>query len=212
MLLEPIRISLRDWAFTKEGKHTIPKRASITTETIIDLLSNPRTIKTYVQFFNSMSREDPTPADSFLVCRLASLQRAKNFFSGDGQVHDPHAHRVIDSVGDGRGHLGDRAFADFFALKWSCPILSVHERGFQRHQIFYVRDLVFAQIGRHDSAVFHDHLFHQGVAHALHNAAIDLPLEPHWIQNCRHVMHGVQPAQVDLTGLDVDLDFRNTSG
>ena len=140
------------------------------------------------------------------------LQRSKNFFRGDRQIHDPHAHGVIDGVCDGRRHLGDRAFPDFFALKRGCPILPAHERGLQRHKILYVRYFVFAQVGRHDSAVFHHHLFHQSVAHALHNAAVDLPLVPHWIQNRRNVMNGVQLAQMDLTGLNVDMDFSDAGG
>ena len=44
------------------------------------------------------------------------------------------------------------------------------------------------EIGRHDSALIHHHLFHQNVAEALHNAAVDLALVPHRIENRRHIM------------------------
>src|SRR5262245_3872148 len=146
--------------------------------------------------------EPATPSDDSgnhlararIIFRVAIPQRSKNLFRRDWQIHDPHPHRVIDGVSDGRRDLGDGAFTDLFALERRRARIATDEGRLQGTQVLDVRYLVFAKVQGCYPPIFHRHLFGESVTDSLNNAAVDLPLVTDRIQNRRNIMDRIELA------------------
>src|SRR5215510_905704 len=146
--------------------------------------------------------EPATPSDDSrnhlararIIFRVAIPQRSKNLFRRDWQIHDPHPHRVIDGVSDGRRDLGDGALTDLLTLKRRCTRIAADEDRLQGTEVLDVRYLVFAKIQGCNPPIFHHHLFGESVTDSLNNAAVDLSLVTDRIQNRRDVMNRIELA------------------
>src|SRR5262252_1216536 len=107
MLLEPMRMSLSSWAVAGWARNSIPQSARAALLTMI------------------------IPRPPFLFTGLL-MQGVENFLRGNRQIHNPHAHRIVDRVSDGRRHLRNSAFPDFFALKRRRAGVAMHQRRLER--------------------------------------------------------------------------------
>src|SRR5262245_19925652 len=146
-----------------------------------------------------------------IIFWVAIPQRSKNLFRRDWQIHDPYADGIVNRVCYRRRNLGDGAFTDLFTLERRRARIAADEGCLQGTEVLDVRYFVFTEVQGYDPPIFYHHLFRESVTHALNNAAVDLPLVADRIQNRRDVMNRIELAQVDLTGLRVNVHLGHAS-
>src|SRR6185295_14751452 len=101
-------------------------------------------------------------------------QRREDLFGGDRQIGDLYADGVVDGVGDRRSGGNRAVLANLFCVKRARAAVISHIERFMLRYVTDVGQLVLAQIGGNDLAVFGDEIFAHREAETLDHAAFDL--------------------------------------
>src|SRR5580704_7205347 len=119
---------------------------------------------------------------------------------------------VVDRVcdcGDGRGQ---RTFAAFFRAEWAFGVDALHDDGFDLGRFYRRWAAIFEQARVHQHAIFPNHFFGEGLAHAHPDGADDLAFDGDRIQCASAVMRGPDFVDGYSAGVFVDRDFSDLRG
>ena len=140
---------------------------------------------------------------------LRRLYRRPNFFSGERQVLDSDAYRIMNRVGYRRRHRDDWSLTDAHAVVRSAAHRSLDDDLTQPRDIANAGNLVIAEVERRHLAVGKEQFFGQCVACSHDNAAVDLAVVQKRIKHLAGMMSCDEATELDLTALRIDLDFRH---
>src|SRR5215831_11392347 len=158
-----------------------------------------------------LSSLPPGEGAQTLTLRLTP-QGAIDFFRRNRQVADAHADGVRYSVGDRWRYRRESALTDTLDPVGTDPVWRLHQYRRQRWCIAHRRQLVFAKGEVRHTAVLDLQLFHQSIAEALHEGALNLPLVADRVDDLADIMGRGEAPELHLPRLGVNRDLRYLHG
>lgn len=119
----------------------------------------------------------------------------------------PAADGVGYGVGDGGGDRGVAAFANAFALERGGAAGRLQQDRYQFREVFDGGDFVIAEAEGADLPGRRFHFLHQGIAQALNDAALNLPLVGLGVQHGADIVGGNDFVDGYLAGFRVNFHF-----